>query len=514
MADNDKAKTAKERLAAAKKAAEDAEVVAENAADKIGDAATETASAVDAAQDAAADTVEAATDAAEAEIDKIDADAQTAPGSDAETKTTSDDAETELTDAADPKDDAKPEEAPAGATPGEAAAAPVPPPQKPARPWSAVALQWIVLFLAGIVFALFAAPRVAPYLPASVADLVSPRGDGLEEALSAARAENEAAIAALTERLDAAEAEIAAQAETAEAARADMAAALEPRIAAAEAAKTDTTDFEAAVDDVAGRVTQAEAALEGLKAEVSDLAGFTGESAAPSAETLERVAAFGASVEGLRAEVAALSEATAGIDRAASNADLAALADRVEALEGGQAATAGAEEEARRIRGSAQLDAALTRINRALISGDSFAEQLAAAETLSGAEVPAGLAAAAETGTAPIDALARRFETVARDGYAAALKADAGDGLMDGVLASVQGQLGGRPSVETEGEDVGAVLSRIEARLRDGDAAAALAAADGLPDAAIGAMSGWLASLEKTANARAGFETFRAALTN
>ena len=113
------------------------------------------------------------------------------------------------------------------------------------------------------------------------------------EALAALRAETEAANAALTERVDAAEAKLAAQAEEAATARSDLAASLEGRIAAAEAAKADTSAISAAVDVVAGRVTQAEATLAGIRKEVDGLSGLGGEYNAPSAETLERVAAFG-----------------------------------------------------------------------------------------------------------------------------------------------------------------------------------------------------------------------------
>ncbi|MEL6793441.1 MAG: mitofilin family membrane protein, partial [Pseudomonadota bacterium] len=132
--------------------------------------------------------------------------------------------------------------------------------------------------------------------------------------------------------------------------------------------------------------------------------------------------------------------------------------------------------------------------------------------TISGVEPAPGLAAAASTGVATVDALARSFQDAAQDGYAAALADEAGDGVADRMFAAVQGRIGGRPSVETEGDDVGAVLSRIEARLRDGDVEAARTEAGGLSDAAIGAMSGWLATLETTADARAGFDAFRAAL--
>ena len=505
MTDNDKAKSAKDRLEAAKKAAEDAEVVSEapnietlatDASEKAAEAseaASDLKETVENGADAAANAVEETTDAAnEAVEDAVEA---------ADVKASGEDAEEAFVDVAseDPPETPQP--------------APTPAPAPQGRSFAATALTWLVVFLVGAVAALFVGPKVAPYLPASVAQYLAPASGQTEEALAALRAETEAANAALTERVDAAEAKLAAQAEEAATARSDLAASLEGRIAAAEAAKADTSAISAAVDAVAGRVTQAEATLVGIRKEVDGLSGLGGEYAAPSAETLERVAAFGAAVEGLRAEVAALSAATAGMDALAPRADLAALAERVEALEGGEAATASAAEEADRIRQTAKLDAALTRIGEALVAGRAFAEPLDAAETLSGAAAPEALKAAAETGAPTLNRLIRSFQDAAQAGYAAALEADAGEGTGSRMFASLQGRLGGRPSVETEGEDAGAVLSRIEARLKEGDAAAAQAEAATLPEAAKGAMTGWLASLDKSASARTALAEYRAALT-
>jgi len=92
------------------------------------------------------------------------------------------------------------------------------------------------------------------------------------------------------------------------------------------------------------------------------------------------------------------------------------------------------------------------------------------------------------------------------------LSADAGEGFGERLLARLEGRIGGRPAVETEGDDAGAVLSRVEARLGEGRLDAARAEAAALPEDAANAMSGWLAALAKADDARRGLSDWRAAL--
>lgn len=518
MADSDKAKSAAERLAAAKKEAEDAEIVSDaGAAAPTGDAPADQPVAMDAPPKP--EEVETEAEAVAQDLAaESDGDAAGAPmtgKSEEDTEAGPDDARREdeaFVDVASEDPPETPAHEPA------AAAAPVQAAHEEeheGRTLAGMVLQWLFIFFIGAAAALWAGPKIAPHLPAwaaPVAEFLTPGANRAEEAVAELRAAQETAVADLTARLDGAEARLAEATEEAAKAREELAASLEGRIAAAEEAKIDTTSFEDAVDTLAGRVTSAEAGLEGLRAEVDALAGFTGENAAPSAETLERVAAFGASVEGLRGEVEALSKATAKIDALAAKSDLSALAERVNALEQGEAATASAAEEADRIRRAANIDAALTNIDRALTAGDGFAAPLGTAENLSGIAAPPALSATAASGAPTTEELVSSFQAAARDGYAAAMEAEAGDGATSRAIAGVLGRLGGRPAQETEGDGAGAVLSRIEARLHEGDPIRALEEARALPEPAAAAMQDWIAKLETAAAARSALAQYRAQL--
>lgn len=545
MADSDKAKAEAERREAVKKAAEDAEIVSESSADatprKESGAETPPEAVTGAAEGAAPDGSPAdnaarpaddaspwpADPAAEETAEPTEAsdapdtnepatgaetDDDAVEGGDAKRDEVAEDPETEAAKADEAFVDV------ASETPPETPAAPPPVAaheEHEGRTLAGVVLQWLFIFFIGATVALWVGPKIAPHLPgwaSPVAEFLTPGANRAEEAVADLRAAQETAIADLAARLDGAESRLAAATEEAAAARDKLVASLEGRIAAAEEAKIDTSSFEAAVDTLAGRVTSAEAGLEGLRAEIGSLSGFGDDADAPSAETLERVAAFGASVEGLRSEVEALSSATSRIDTLAAKADLSALAERVAALEEGEAATAGAAAEAEKIRRAANLDAALTRIDRALVAGDAFATPLGTVENLSGVAAPPALAEIAGVGAPTTEALEASFQSAARDGYAAAIEAEAGDGAASQAIAGVLGRLGGRPAYETEGDDAGAVLSRIEARLREGDAERAMVEARALPEPAAKAMAGWVAKLETAAAARAALTEYRAQL--
>ncbi|QIE55076.1 hypothetical protein G5B40_06170 [Pikeienuella piscinae] len=358
------------------------------------------------------------------------------------------------------------------------------------RSFAAIALQWILIFFIGAAVALWAGPRIAPNLPAwaaPVAEFLTPGGDRSAEAVAALKAETEAELAALRE-----------QVATAEGAIAPLEAQIDELAATTESALKSTPEpaDSAALTAIGDRVAALEAAIAG----------------AGTDETPESVVALGAAVESLKEEIAALKERIGGIGSLAKADELAALAARVEALESGEAATAGARTEAEQIRRNANLDAALTRISEALISGAPFASAMNDAVSLSGEVAPEALAALAESGAPTARSLTQSFPAAARQGYAAALEAQAGDGFGDKLLAQLSGRIGGRPAVETPGPGVGAVLSRIEARLSEGRLSAAATEADALPPAAKTAMADWLDDLKRAAGAKRGFDDWRAAL--
>lgn len=526
MANDSKSKTAKERFSKAKKDAEDAELAAGPAKET-----TDADSTPDTL--AAQDTVAGATTsapvgpdsdaAAEAGDDTLRAEDTISGGDGADTlvggegaetpdpiadTTTPDQPEKDLIIPAEPEPESAPREdahddhhehADAHADEGPS--------------FAATALKYLIILLIGMGVALWAAPRVAPHLPAPIAAWVAPAGSlsaETEERLAAMVEEKTAqatqAAAAAEERANAAAQQVTALSAEMDSALSTLRTDLTAEIGDAAQTRGAAADR---IEDIAERITAAEAKLSGVRAEIESLSGFTSDGEAPGAETLERVAAFGAAVEGLRNEVAALSERASEIEAAAQAADVEALEARVTALEGGEAATANARSEAEEIVRSANIDAALTRLSQSLAAGRAYEDPLENLTSLSGAEAPEGLTASANTGAPTLASLTRSFPGAAQAAYAADLKANAGDGVLDSVFASVQGRVGGRPSVETPGGDVGAVLSRMEARLSEGALAAVQGEAQSLSEAARTAMSSWLSRLDQTVAAQSGLADLR-----
>lgn len=149
---------------------------------------------------------------------------------------------------------------------------------------------------------------------------------------------------------------------------------------------------------------------------------------------------------------------------------------------------------------------ALAALSRAIDQGDPYTEELAAVEQFEPAA--AALEAHSETGV-PNDATLRsRFDAAARAALAAAAQEKAGGGFA-GVMARAQNVISVRPAEPTSGDGVGAVLSRADHALEQGEVAFALLQLEDLPLVAQEAMSGWIAD----ARARAEAESALAALS-
>lgn len=391
------------------------------------------------------------------------------------------------------------------------------------RSVSSILLQWIVIFVIGAAAALWAGPRIAPMLPgwaAPVADFLTPGADRAEQAMAEMEADTRAQFVTLTDRIGALE--TSAEDNASAGVTDQVSGAVSEAVGAAEGRLNERIDqlAEAApgadtrqrVDDLSSRVSELETTISGLRAELNALTSVSDGDAAPSSQVLERVAAFGAAVEGLRGEIAEMRQQTAKIDTLATDESVDALGERVTALEGGEAATAGARNDAESIRRAANLDAALTRIGDALPAGAPYQLPMNEAVSLSGEPAPDPLASLSEGGAPSVRDLSQSFPDAAQRAYSAALESDAGEGFGNRFLAKLEGRLGGRPATETEGSEPGAVLSRMEARLREGELEAVSAEAEGLPEAAVSAMSGWLDQLRAAAAARRSFDDWRAAL--
>lgn len=159
-----------------------------------------------------------------------------------------------------------------------------------------------------------------------------------------------------------------------------------------------------------------------------------------------------------------------------------------------EAATTAVERVDAAIR-DARLGAAAASLTSRLLNGVPFADALDEAAALLDAPAPEPLAAVAAEGVPTTTELARGLSRVARSAIEADIEARTGGGILGQASARFQSVLAGRPAGELPGETVEAILSRIEARLREGDARAALAEADALPDPVQEALGEWLARL-------------------
>ncbi|RVT83426.1 hypothetical protein DXV76_14410 [Rhodobacteraceae bacterium CCMM004] len=248
---------------------------------------------------------------------------------------------------------------------------------------------------------------------------------------------------------------------------------------AAEAGIADLADTVAelsrAVDDLSGRVDGATADLAALSQRVDGAGGPTAEDIAALDE---RMAGLNAQLdERVAALNAELDERMAALD--------AALDEQGAAIVDAQAA---AESETRRI----STLSALSQIAAALENGAPFQDAVGAYESASGESLPPALTDAAPEGVATLRDLQASFPDAARDALDASIRATTGGGAMDRLGAFIRSQTRARSLGEREGDDADAVLSRAEARLREGDVAAALTQLDALPEQGQAAMSGWI----------------------
>ncbi len=341
-------------------------------------------------------------------------------------------------------------------------------------------LRGLFLIFVGIAVALWGAPKLAPLLPAGL----SPVAEFLMPGQSEAKAEVAALRTELTEKLAA----------VPTAAGVDQTA-IDDAIAAFAATQAEEMatlkDALAATDgqDIEARIASLESQVEGLNAELSAVGErlslqITENGATLSEEAASKLSGYQAVLEGLKAQVA---------DLAAKNG---ALSQKVE-----EAATASA----RRVE-EAQAEAstkiantatkkALTDVAAALDSGAPFKPALDALVDVAGIEIPAGLAAVADAGTPSWTTLRNGFSDAAHQALRSDIQAQAQDGSISKLGAFLKTQVGTRSLERKEGPETDAILSRVEDDLVNRRLSAALSEAQSLPDAAKSAMSAWIANL-------------------
>jgi hypothetical protein len=369
------------------------------------------------------------------------------------------------------------------------------------RSFAATALTYLVILILGGALFVWGGPRVAPLLPsglAPVASWLTPGTPAEIESLQAELSEREAALDARLQALESAPGlDVATDAMEARAAElADEIVALSDQMTA-----TDSGAIEA-------RLATLETRVAGIEAEVNALSGaLTGLATSTESVTAEAVEGFNAQIAGLQAELA---------DLAGRQGALLQRLDEVEATADRRIAeaeerVAAAEAEAARDVTSATAAAEVNALAAALESGAPFSAALAPMQAVM--DVPDALVSAAPSGIATQAELEEQFPDLAHTAIRADILAQAGDSAFSRAAAEVRARTAGRFVVETAGESVDAVLSRVEARLKEGALAAALNEAEALPDAARTPLSAWLTDLQTRADALAAFADVSAQFT-
>lgn len=365
--------------------------------------------------------------------------------------------------------------------------------------WSAAtkALAFLLVLLGGAGLGIWAAPQVAPLLPAGMSGVAAWLTPGASEAdarVAALEARIDAELAALDAKVaalpgqDAISGGVKAAADSLRGELSGQIAALRQQIASADGG---------AIGD---RVGQLESALAGTNSQLTDLKGQIEAGAASlGADAQQGLDTYRAELEGMKAEVGRLAGSVSGLG---TRFDAASTAAETRASQAEQdAATAVDQAAAARSEAAARED--LAAIRAALASGAPFSEPLDRLAKDAGVAVPDALAAAAATGVESIPELRDQFGAAAHAAIRASIQAGAGDGFAARARAFVEAQMAGRSLTPKEGMDPDAVLSRMEDSLRRDDLSAALAEAGKLPSEAKAALAGWLTAAQARADALA-----------
>jgi hypothetical protein len=366
------------------------------------------------------------------------------------------------------------EDTPRPEKPRRRAAVPAAEPEAPVRrrSLSGRLLTVLIVLLIGLGAGLFGGPRLAPMLPAPVAALLAPAQQGVDAgALDALRETLADRIAALESALGEARRETRAAAEAAQQAQAQAAAAREA-----------AAGGDAGIDGLRARLDSMQAEIDALVDAVA--AGGGGDGTLPDSVLRE-----------LQAEIDTLAAAVAEADGGGESGTVAALRERVVALEAQLERDIAARERMLDAAGDAQravaVTTALAEIDRAMALGRPFGPALDNLAEAAGITPPAVLETAAQEGVATREALLNGFNPAAYDAVSEGLAAKESEGV-GGVLARVQARFTGIPTDPIPGPSTPAILSRARHALLAGDIDAALTELAELPEPAQAAMAEWI----------------------
>jgi predicted nucleic acid-binding Zn-ribbon protein len=329
-----------------------------------------------------------------------------------------------------------------------------------------------VLLIAGAAIGIWAAPRIAPHLPAGmapVADWLSPRDPELENRIAALEAETGAAVTELRAEVERLAAETGDTAD------------LDARLAAIEAGVEDRIgalgEDLAALDgaETRDRLSRLEAAVEGHQETLTSLrdqlAGVdVGEA------TAQQFDAYEAELAGMRGEFRDVAGQVGTLSRRID--EVAAQAERQ--IEIARTRVEEVEAEAAAGLTRAEIEADLAEIRSALAAGAPYEEPVERLATRTDAGVPDGLPPRRRRACRPSPDCAR----ISRCSHARHPRRRAGAraGRLRRPAPRLRGGAGrdalARPR---EGDDADAILSRMEAALRQDDLGTALSEAEALP---------------------------------
>lgn len=261
----------------------------------------------------------------------------------------------------------------------------------------------------------------------------------------------------------------------------------------------------ATITDLQRKIDGQTGALSGLteRVEALELGGDTGGLEAAQSDNQAAIAGLADRLAALESELSDTTSQLSGLasqpsGEGASTAALAAqqqeLNDLRTAVDAMTEHSAVLEENAKAAAQATLQRAAMTRIMTALDAGVAFDSAVADLEGL-GVTVPDALAQSAANGVASLTTLQESFPDAGRTALAVSREA-AGDAEGAGFTSFLRTQLGARSLEPREGSDPDAVLSRVEAAVRDGRLSDALAEIEALPQEGRAELADWAAQIK------------------
>lgn len=402
--------------------------------------------------------------------------------------------------------------------------------------FASTALMLLLGALAVAALVLWLAPRIAPSLPAGVAEYLAPAAtvtadevselDGrltsIEGRLGTSIGDinaDQASTAARLDEIEQAQRTIMGAIEE----QAQAIAAVDEALAAAGVDDETRSALTQAADERGGldqRMADLEGGLDGMRQEIAAMNQALSEAEQGDGPTVPELSAslsqVQSRVETLAQNVQAISsrldEQLGGLGQQLDQtiSELRAQADQA-ASQAAQAESdrRAAEEAARQTETRAQLRASLAEVEARLNTGESYAEPLNRIVQAAGQTAPEPLVTHAEEGLPTPSRLAESLSPAANRVLAEERRAGTADGVAGRVTGWFRSQVAGRPTVATEGGGAGAVLSRAEAALRDGNAQQALSEVEALPDAQRQALGDWYEKLASLAAAERALADWR-----